>query len=261
MVESTTTQASDQYSLAKILGIWAVVALPMLLITYVIAPALIPRVNFEPGFLFFILAILGMVWQFVVSMIVLYRELGTLRWSVISKRMWYQTPRDPKTGVPNIRLLWWSVPLILLVNGLLIFILVPPLTDAFLRVFPALKTPFYADSSRLFSPELAGQWWLLGLILISNAFNYFLGEELLFRGVLLPKMNGVFSKWDWLANAVLFAGYHLHTPQAILGNILIGAPYIWASKHFRSNWFSVIVHGFMGIILFVLVLLFVSGIL
>ena len=114
MNNTTSTQSNDQYSLAKILGIWAVVALPMLLITYVIVPALIPRVSLHPGILFWFLTILAMVWQFVVTMIVLYRELGTLRWSVIRKRMWYQKPCDPKTSEPNAKLLWWSIPLILL---------------------------------------------------------------------------------------------------------------------------------------------------
>jgi membrane protease YdiL (CAAX protease family) len=35
-------------------------------------------------------------------------------------------------------------------------------------------------------------------------FNTVLGEELLFRGLLLPRMNGVFGERDWLANGVLF---------------------------------------------------------
>ena len=39
----------EQYSLVKILGIWAVVALPMPLLTYVVTPALIPHVNLHPG--------------------------------------------------------------------------------------------------------------------------------------------------------------------------------------------------------------------
>ena len=136
-----------------------------------------------------------------------------------------------------------------------------PIIAAVLKLFPVLTPPSYTDTSALASPEFVGQWWLLGVVLISNAFNYFLGEEFLFRGVLLPKMEGVFGKWDWLANVVLFAAYHLHLPFAILPNIvlLIIAPYIWASKHFRSNWFSVIVHGVGGVFMFVVVLLVVSG--
>ena len=46
-------------------------------------------------------------------------------------------------------------------------------------------------------------------------FNTVLGEELLFRGFLLPRMNGAFGRGDWLANGVLFAAYHLHVPWAM----------------------------------------------
>jgi membrane protease YdiL (CAAX protease family) len=134
-----------------------------------------------------------------------------------------------------------------------------PLTAAILRLLPALTPPSYSDSSNLVSPEFIGQWWLLGVVLINNAFNYFWGEEFLFRGVLLPKMEGVFGKWDWVMNDVLFSAYHLHIPFAIIPNILITAPYIWASKYFRSNWFGVIVHGVGGVLGFVLVFLVVSG--
>ena len=134
-----------------------------------------------------------------------------------------------------------------------------PIIDAILKIFPALTPPSYSDSNNLVSPEFIGQWWLLGVVLINNAFNYFLGEEFLFRGVLLPKMEGVFGKGDWVANVVLFSAYHLHIPFAILPNLLITAPYIWASRYFRSNWFGVIVHGVGGVIGFVLVFLVVSG--
>jgi len=54
-------------------------------------------------------------------------------------------------------------------------------------------------------------------------FNTFLGEELLLRGVLLPKMQGVFGRWDWLANGALFGVYHSHQPWGIPGNIVSAA--------------------------------------
>ena len=45
---------------------------------------------------------------------------------------------------------------------------------------------------------------------------------MLFRGVLLPKMRGVFGKWDWVANSVLFGPYHMHVPLRIV-HTAIGA--------------------------------------
>jgi len=71
-------------------------------------------------------------------------------------------------------------------------------------LLPALQPAPHQDTSQLASPEFRGQWWLLGVAPASSILNYFLGEESLFRGVLLPKMQGVFGKCDWVANAVLF---------------------------------------------------------
>jgi CAAX protease family protein len=49
-------------------------------------------------------------------------------------------------------------------------------------------------------------------------FNTVLGKELLFRGLLLPRMRAAFGRWDWLANGVLFGIYHLHVPWTIPQN-------------------------------------------
>jgi uncharacterized protein len=90
-------------------------------------------------------------------------------------------------------------------------------------------------------------------------FNYFLGEELLFRGVLLPKMRGVFGRWDWVANAVLFGLYHVHMPWSLPSNILANLAYTWPARRFRSNWMAVIVHGVEGLIVLPIVLSVILG--
>ena len=70
----------DQYTLWQILGIWALVTLPMVLLAWVVAPAIIPYSPLHPGITFWLLMIAGMGWEFVVSLVIIYRELGTLRW-------------------------------------------------------------------------------------------------------------------------------------------------------------------------------------
>ena len=69
-----------------------------------------------------------------------------------------------------------------------------------------------SDAGHVF---MHGAWGWFGLILVEMIFNTVLGEELLFRGFLLPRMNGAFGDRDWIANGVLFAGYHLHEPWVI----------------------------------------------
>jgi membrane protease YdiL (CAAX protease family) len=63
------------------------------------------------------------------------------------------------------------------------------------------------------------------LFVINAVFNTFLGEEFLFRGVLLPKMEGVFGRGSWVANGVLFGFYHVHQPWGIPNSALTGVLY------------------------------------
>lgn len=51
---------------------------------------------------------------------------------------------------------------------------------------------------------LRGNWGLFAVIVVMFVFNTVLGEELLFRGLLLPRMRGAFGRGDWIANGVLF---------------------------------------------------------
>jgi membrane protease YdiL (CAAX protease family) len=92
--------------------------------------------------------------------------------------------------------------------------------------------------------EIEGAWHILGLFLVLGIFNTILGEELLFRGILLPKMAGTFGKRDWLANGILFGLYHLHQPWSIINSVLTGSlTYALPSKRFRSAWFGIIIHS------------------
>ena len=234
----TRVEHLDQYTLWQILGVWALAALPMALLAWIVAPAIIPYSPLHPGITYWLLMIAGMGWEFVVSLLILYRELGTLRWSAIRQRTWLQTPRDPKTGQPRRRLFGWLLPAIffsLLVNiGLIGYVNAP-----MAWLFPALQPAQFMDMSKLATPQFQGQWWLLGILLVSAMFNYFLGEEFLFRGVLLPKMQGVFGKYDWVANAVLFGFYHLHKPWMILSIIvsslaITGRPGVFAATGWPS---------------------------
>jgi membrane protease YdiL (CAAX protease family) len=138
----------------------------------------------------------------------------------------------------------------------------PVFVDApWTRLFPALQPVPFQNVDQLASPEFQGQWWLLGVALVSFAFNYFLGEEFLFRGVLLPKMQGVFGKYDWVANAVLFGFYHLHRiwslPSIIVGNLTLS----WPARRYRSSWMAILVHGSEFLLTLVTVLAVILGLL
>lgn len=263
---AATTTAADrqaQYTVWQILAVWLAAGVPMWLLGWVVYPVLGDgRPPVDAGLLRMKLLTAGMVWQFVLAMIILYREEGNIWPRTIGRRFWLNHPRSPSSGKTRKALWWWIIPLFLLV-ALFEILLRSPLMDIWLRLFPFFADPGGSNFETVFAPETrslwVGNWGFLGLFLVSAVFNTFLGEEFIFRGVLLPKMNGVFGKWDWLANGILFNLYHLHQPWGLLATLPGDLTFAFSGKHFRSNWFPIILHSGQSIYFFFLVLGLVLG--
>ena len=267
MSNSTSTQSKDQYSLAKIIGLWAAVALPMGILGWVVYPALTPDRVADPlgaATTRTILMTVGLAWVFALAMFIVYREEGNLRWMTIRQRLWLNAPLDPKTGDPRRKLWLWLIPIVALA-------LASPQTygvvlkNLWVRLLPFLAPPpGYAPFELIFGSQelqagLVGAWGFYGLLLVMFVLNI-LGEEFFFRGVLVPKMQGTFGKWDWVANGVLFGLFHLHEPWIILPAALDGAIlFAFPVKRFRSTWFAVIAHALANVILLPLILMVVLG--
>ncbi|MCU6711793.1 CPBP family intramembrane metalloprotease [Paenibacillus sp. J5C_2022] len=232
-----------QYSVSKIMGLWALVAVPMFILRFGVMPVLAPVVDLHPGILYWLLMIVGMIWQFVLSVIVLKRELGDLSWQKLKTRLWLNHPLHPRSHRVYKLAYAFTVPIIMYAfffesSGWFEF-----MSEAMIRLFPFMAPEDYTMIQNLVSPEFVGDWYLLGIALVSCIFNYVLGEELFFRGVLLPKMRGAFGNWDWAVNGILFGAYHLHKiaemPLLVIGSLFYG----FLNAKYRSFWPSVIIHG------------------
>ncbi len=261
MNHSNSTQPNGQYSLAQILGLWFAVSAPMGILTWIVYPALKNRVSMHPGILLWVLMIAGLMWQVALSLAILYRETGTLNLSAIRHRTWRQQPRDPKTGQPNSKLWLWLIPVILLAAAFE-FTASPALTHLWTSIFPFFaEPPGYSLEGLMDTPQQwVGAWYLLVLWAFQFVGNYLLGEEFLWRSVLLPKMGAVFGKWDWLANAVLFGAAHWGKPWHFPSGIVSGIIYSYPSRRFRCAWFGLIVHSVDGLFFLVLLLGLVLGV-
>ena len=256
----------EQYSLAKILGIWALAAAPMGILGWIVFPLLAPDSGSDPlgfGVTRLVLLTLGLVWLFVLSMIIVRREEGDLSWATIKRRLRLNTPRDPTTGQPRRRLWLWVIPFLLAV-AVVELLLDSPLENAWVSVFPFLAEPAGYSFDSIFQSQeilarLEGAWWFFALFVISAAFNTILGEEFLFRGVLLPKMEGVFGRWSWVANGILFGLYHVHQPWGIPNSFLTGLLYTFPAYRYRSTWMAIILHSAQSVYFAFLVLGVVLG--
>ena len=233
-----------------IFAIWAAAALPMAALAWLVAPVVADRLSGEGNVPMAkaLLACLtvGLIWQFVIVAALVYREQRTLRWSTVRDVLWLRSPRSPRNGR---------------VGGRLWLVLIP-LTVAFAAeelISGGIPTPANRDMGTFLDSHagkafLHGAWSWFALIVVLGLFNTVLGEELLFRGFLLPRMNGAFGRRDWVANGILFAGYHLHMPWAIPTALLDTFILAYPSKRYRSAWIGIAVHSAQSVVITAIVL-------
>jgi membrane protease YdiL (CAAX protease family) len=228
--------AISQYTPAQILGVWAAAALPMGVLAWAGAPLLARAFDGATASArALILALtLGQLWQLALVLLLVRREQGTLRWSVVRKALWLQAPVSPRSGRRGGRLWWVLVPFTLLFAAEELIPLAPhPASHDFAA---------FLDSAAGHALLSGGPLWP-ATVLVLMVLNTVLGEELLFRGLLLPRMSGAFGRWDWVANGALFAAYHLHQPWSIPGALVDTVALAYPARRYRSAVLSIITHS------------------
>jgi len=164
--------------------------------------------------------------------------------SSLRNLLWLRAPSTPvRRGG---RLWWWILPY---VAGLAVLDMLP-----FNLAGPADRDFGQFLASAAGRQTFHHAWTLYALVAVELALNTFLGEELLFRGLLLPRMRGAFGRGDWIVNAALFGLYHLHEPWVIPNAAVTGALCAYPSRRYGSAWMGIAVHSVEA--LFFLVLLF-----
>lgn len=258
-VENSAPVAADQsplrqFTLPEILVLWAASALPMGLLAWGVAPALVYRFNLPAVLTYWLVLMVGMACQTGIALWVISRREGRLNWAIVRRFARLNAPQDPKTGQPRLRLFWrvlpaWLLLFIILALGMLMAGVVFLLRRFNVEFFdaPFFHWPAYANLTELASPEFAGQWGLIPLVLLGWIYSSLFAEELFFRGVLLPRMRGVFGRGDWAANALLYAFYSLFQYWMIPIRFLEGLILARSARRYSSTWMSVALRGAEGL--------------
>ncbi|MBE3099023.1 MAG: CPBP family intramembrane metalloprotease, partial [Planctomycetes bacterium] len=203
----------------------------------------------------------------------LWREDG--RWTVrgVVRRLRLNLPRLRVTGDPAPSRLWWILPwsvalMAAIVAGLLIIrfqVLLMPAAELMRMaglpraldpvLVPILSPrPEYAAPFALASPVFAGQWWWAIFIMAVWGCSA-CGEELVFRGVLLPATRRAFGRRRGVMNGLLFALYHVHRPWAIPFRAIEAIAIVRPAVAFSSTVMAIAIRGAEGIVVLALVLM------
>jgi membrane protease YdiL (CAAX protease family) len=241
-----------QLSRLAILGVWAAAALPMAALAWLVAPRVAGVLDGPHAFTRALIGCLtlGLAWQAVLVLALVRREQGTWSPAVLRRALWLTRPTDPRTGRHS-RRAWLLVPVLVVGFGLE-------------ELVPAISHPGSHDMGVLLdSPAghafLHGNWTWFAVIVALLVLNTVVGEELLFRGFLLPRMAGAFGRADWLANGVLFALYHLHQPWVIPATLIDAALLAYPARRYRSAWLGIAVHSAQSLVIGGAVLALVLG--
>uniref|UniRef100_UPI000551801E CPBP family intramembrane glutamic endopeptidase n=1 Tax=Cellulomonas sp. HZM TaxID=1454010 RepID=UPI000551801E len=246
--------APPQLSGWRVLAVWAAAAVPMGLLSWVVAPAVADRLDGPQPLARALLVCLtaGLVWQGLLVAILVRRELprGGRSWRAVRESLWLvppSRPSDAAAGRPRRggAVWWWLVPFVLGFGAWTLVPSIPGSSPRDLGLF--LESSAGADF-------FSGAWGWFAVVVVLAVFNTVLGEELLFRGYLLPRMQVRFGRADWLVNGVLFAAYHLHTPWIIPSALSDAVFLAYPTRRFRSAWMGIAVHSTQSVVIVVAVL-------
>jgi membrane protease YdiL (CAAX protease family) len=213
-------------------------------VIYVIGRALSPSADSTPTWLVLGAIVLGSGAELVAGLWLLRREGHRLTVAELKDRIRLRWPKGWKA---------WTLAAGVLVIGMGLSMAMGGANKALAGVpgfvppdwWPAASNPLVKVTSAADAfPDvtLAGNYmFVVGYLLIGLVFNIF-GEELYYRGYLLPRMRGVFGRWDWVANGTLFTLKHVYQRWLYPGILIGGLGYAFAAGPLGSLPLAMVFH-------------------
>jgi membrane protease YdiL (CAAX protease family) len=199
---------------------------------YFLTKYLIPYLNNITGqetiLFWFIVAGLGIFTPLIITAIIILKSEGFK----ISKSTWTGRLRFRKITKKDI--IW----------GIAGLILVGVLSAIIMKVLELLIGKFdHSPVFMSFEPLTKGRYWLLFVWFPYWILNI-LGEEFLWRGVMLPRQEITFGKYAWLIHGFGWGLFHIAFGWQLLITLI---PLIFIQSYIvqktKNSWVGVIMHG------------------
>ncbi len=198
------------------------------------------------------------------SMVAISRERSGLTWADFKKRARLK-PMDRRAWL-------WAIGLALfmiLTAGMLGF------TARWLASFDFLAPPEYWPSelkpsvqgppgssgipSEFLEVPLAGNWWIL-FVVLGSLLIATLGEELWWRGTILPRQELAHGKKAWLVHGLMWNAFHLFAPWNLIVILPGSLALAYVAQRLQNTWPAVIAHGLAnGLLVLTVIVLGIAG--
>jgi membrane protease YdiL (CAAX protease family) len=104
-----------------------------------------------------------------------------------------------------------------------------------------------------FGISLKGQWWVACVYFLGWFCNIF-GEELVFRGYLLPKEEAVLGKYAWVYHGIIWALWHSFWKWNVIPLLAVTLPLAFVVQRQKNTWIGIIAHGGLNLIPLVVII-------
>lgn len=215
-------------SLLNTFLIFGIASTALVLETYFLIPFLSKRTGLEPILFWFIVAGLGIFLPFLVLAYFILRNEGVK----IGKNTWEDRLRFKKMNKTD----WlWSIGSIIMI-GILSF--------AIIKLLEILIGKVESQPSFMyFEPLTPDRYWLL-LIWFPYWLLNIMGEEILWRGVILPRQEVVFRKNAWLIHGIFWGIFHIAFGWQLLLTLM---PVLFIQSYVvqrrKNSWTGVVIHA------------------
>ena len=266
---STNTDAHNQEpgslnvpqdGLGKIILMFAWPAVWFTFLIYIIGRQFIPESGTTPTWMLLMIIVLGTGAELAAGLILLRHEGYPLRMSALRDRIRWHWPKGRKA---------WLLVVVVFILGMSLSMAMGPANRALASVpgfgppewWPDASNPtIQVKSAADAFPDISlkGNFpFVILYFIIGLVFNIF-GEEIYYRGFLLPRMRGVFGDWDWVANGVLFTLKHIYQRWLFPGILVGGLSFAFAAGPLSSLPLAMVFH-WIGNFLFNMIFLFMAA--
>jgi membrane protease YdiL (CAAX protease family) len=209
-------------------AIYILAAILMYSLTKYLIPYLSDTTGQETVLLYFIVAGLGIFIPLIVTGILILKAEGYK----ISKDTWIERLRFRK--ITKMDMIWCFVGLIL----------IGVFSGLFIKGLEFIAGRFnHSPSFMTFDTLTKGRYWLL-LVWFPYWILNILGEEFIWRGVMLPRQEIAFGKYAWVVHGFGWALFHIAFGWQLLITMI---PLLFIQSYIvqrtKNTWIGVIIHG------------------
>jgi membrane protease YdiL (CAAX protease family) len=245
--------------LGRSLLLFGVPAMAMFLCFYVLMPALI-EIGILPFYAYSAALIIPLAGLLVAALVAYRAEGNPFTWQAMAARFRWRR-MDGRAWLWTLGVLVLQIAIWFLLQQLSAWLIAADIVPV-PQNLPAFLDPQTAATGGVYDRAvggLQGNWGFIATSLAVLIFNM-LGEEMWWRGYILPRQELAFGKWTWLVHGLMWTGFHAYKWWDLLSLLPLCLGLSYVVCRLRNNTPGLVMHTLQKADFFLMVVpLFLVG--